>query len=91
MSGLTYPQATPNNRFERSRVASSVSQGGGVDDLDKVPSFDAGATPRRSTSSLRTSPLCQHIFLTPVSLPRVAERGRTDCVTLIVSVCRSHL
>ena len=55
MSGLTYPQATPNNRFERSRVASSVSQGGGVDDLDKVPSFDAGATPRRSTSSLGTT------------------------------------
>jgi len=28
-----------------------VSQGG-IDDLDKLPSFDVGATPRRSTSSL---------------------------------------
>jgi hypothetical protein len=31
-----------NNRFERSRVASSVGHGGGIDDWDKVPSFDAG-------------------------------------------------
>src|ERR1700731_1064532 len=32
-------------------AASSMSQGG-VDDLDKLPSLDAGAAPRRSTSSL---------------------------------------
>ena len=32
-------------------AASSVSQGG-VDDRDKLPSFDVGAIPRRSTSSL---------------------------------------
>jgi hypothetical protein len=43
--------AAPNNRFERSQVASSLGQGG-VDDWDKVPSFDAGEAPRRSTSSL---------------------------------------
>src|ERR1700689_550801 len=42
---------SPNNRFERSRAASSVSQGG-VDDWDRVPSFDAGEASRRSTSSL---------------------------------------
>jgi hypothetical protein len=33
-------------------VSGSVGQGGGVDDWDKVPSFDAGEAPRRSTSSL---------------------------------------
>ncbi len=33
------------------RVVSSVSQGG-IDDWDKAASFDVGAAPRRSTSSL---------------------------------------
>ena len=49
---LAMTSRPPNNRFGRSRVASSVSQRGGVDDWDKVPSFDAGETPRRSASSL---------------------------------------
>jgi len=44
-------QASSNNRFERSRGASSMSQGG-VDDRDKSASFLVCATPRRSTSSL---------------------------------------
>jgi hypothetical protein len=41
----------PTNRFERSRLASSWAKDG-VDDWVKVPSFDAGAASRRSTSSL---------------------------------------
>jgi hypothetical protein len=40
-----------NNRFERSRVASSVAKDG-VDDRDKSASLVVGATSRRSTSSL---------------------------------------
>ena len=40
-----------NNRFERSRGASSANQEG-LDDVDQLPSFDAGEAPRRSTSSL---------------------------------------
>jgi hypothetical protein len=42
---------TPNNRFERSRGASSMSHGG-VDDWDKSASLVVCAIPRRSTSSL---------------------------------------
>jgi len=46
-----HPTATSNNRFERSR--SNIFDGPrGIDDLDKVPSFDAGEAPRRSTLSL---------------------------------------
>ena len=44
-------RSPPNNRFERSRVVSSEAKEG-VDDLDKLPSFCVGATPRRSASSL---------------------------------------
>ena len=40
-----------NNRFERSRVSSSLGQGG-VDDWDKSASFWVGATSRRQTSWL---------------------------------------
>ena len=42
---------TSNNRFERSRGASSWAKEG-VDDWDKVSSFIVGEAPRRSTSSL---------------------------------------
>jgi len=45
------PSSAHNNRFERSRVASSVSPGG-IDDWDKLPSSSVAAAPRRSTSSL---------------------------------------
>jgi hypothetical protein len=41
-----------NNRFERSRGRVFDEPRRGVDDWDKVPSFDAGEAPRRSTSSL---------------------------------------
>jgi hypothetical protein len=43
---------TPNNRFERSRGRVFGKPKEGVDVWDKVPSFDAGEAPRRSTSSL---------------------------------------
>jgi len=50
--------------LERSRVSSPVSRGG-IDDWDKLPSFDAGEAPRRSISYLsfrRYSRPCRHIW-----------------------------
>ncbi len=59
-------------------ASSSVSQGG-VDDWDKSASFDAGATPRRSTSSLDVADT-----LAPDCPQNVARVGRDATVGLLV-------